>query len=79
VKPDETGVVCPAGDAEWFGHAAATLLRNPQRRRAMGEAARAHALTLRWESALAPLYQAYRDVGSRGRADAAAPQGSAAA
>jgi glycosyltransferase involved in cell wall biosynthesis len=79
MKPDETGVVCPAGDAEWFGHAAATLLRNPQRRRAMGEAARAHALTLRWELALAPLYQAYRDVADRGRTDTAAPQGSAAA
>jgi glycosyltransferase involved in cell wall biosynthesis len=79
VKPDETGVVCPAGDAEWFGHAAAALLRNHQRRRAMGQAARAHALTLRWESALAPLYQAYLDVAGRGRADAAPPQGSAAA
>jgi len=80
IRPDETGLVCPAGDADRFGHAAATLLRNPQRRRAMGEAARAHALTLRWESALAPLYQAYLDVAGRRRADApASTQGSAAA
>jgi len=80
IRPDATGLVCPAGDADRFGHAAATLLRNPQRRRAMGEAARAHALTLRWESALAPLYQAYLDVAGRRRADApASTQGSAAA
>jgi glycosyltransferase involved in cell wall biosynthesis len=80
VRPDETGVVCPAGDAERFGHAAATLLRNPQRRRAMADAARAHALTLRWETALAPLYQAYIDVAGCHPAGApAAAHGSAAA
>jgi glycosyltransferase involved in cell wall biosynthesis len=62
IRPDESGIVCPAGDAERFGHIAATLLRNPQRRRTMSEAARAHALTLRWETALAPLYQVYADV-----------------
>jgi len=72
IRPDETGAVCPAGDAERFGHLAATLLRNPARRRAMGEAARTHALTLRWESALAPLYQAYLEVAGRYRADTAA-------
>ena len=80
IRPDETGIVCPAGEAERFGHAAAALLRNPQRRRAMAEAARAHALTLRWELALAPLYQAYREVAGRRPAGApAAAHGSAAA
>ena len=80
IRPDQTGIVCPAGDAERYGHAAATLLRNPQRRRAMAEAARAHALTLRWESALAPLYQAYMDVAGFHPAGApAAAHGSAAA
>jgi glycosyltransferase involved in cell wall biosynthesis len=80
IRPDETGVVCPSGDAERFGHVAAALLRNPQRRRAMGEAARTHALTLRWESALAPLYRAYLEVAGRYRADApaAAPDNAAA-
>jgi glycosyltransferase involved in cell wall biosynthesis len=72
MKPDETGIVCPAGDAERFGHLAATLLRNVQRRRAMGEAARAYALTQRWETALAPLYQAYMEVAGRSRATAPA-------
>jgi len=80
IRPDETGVVCPSGDAERFGHVAATLLRNPQQRRAMGETARTHALTLRWESALAPLYRAYLEVAGRHRADApaAAPDNAAA-
>ena len=80
IRPDDTGVVCPAGDAERFGHVAAALLRTPQRRRAMGEAARAHALTLRWESALAPLYRTYLEVAGRPRPDvaAAAPDNAAA-
>ena len=72
MRPDETGIVCPAGDAERFGHVAATLLRNSARRRAMGEAARAHALTLRWEAALAPLYQTYMEVAGRTRANVTA-------
>ena len=38
----------------------------------MSEAARAHALTLRWESALAPLYQTYLELAGRHRASAAA-------
>jgi len=80
IRPDETGIVCPSGDAERFGYVAAALLRNPQRRRAMAEAARTHALTMRWESALAPLYQAYRDAAGLRRPDTAtAPHDSAAA
>jgi hypothetical protein len=31
-------------------------------RREMAESARAHALTLRWETALEPLYRTYREV-----------------
>jgi glycosyltransferase involved in cell wall biosynthesis len=62
MRPDQTGVVCPAGEPERYGHAAATLLRHSARRRTMSEAARAHALTLGWDAALAPLYRAYLDV-----------------
>ena len=41
---------------------------NSQERNAfMSEAARAHALTLRWETALAPLYQIYADVAGHPR------------
>jgi glycosyltransferase involved in cell wall biosynthesis len=79
IRPDETGIVCPAGEAERFGYAAAMLLRSPVRRRTMGEAARAHAMTLRWELALAPLYHAYRDVAGAASAPTATTHGSAAA
>lgn len=38
-----TGVLAPSGDAAALADAAVTLLRQPARRRALGEAARAHA------------------------------------
>ncbi len=62
VQPDVTALVCRSGEPESFGHEAAGLLRDARRRRRMGEAARAHALTLRWEEALEPLYRGYREV-----------------
>ena len=66
IRPYLTGMVCEAGDAHAFGRVAAQLLRDPVRRLAMGQAARRHAETLKWESALAPLYQAYTEVGAHG-------------
>jgi glycosyltransferase involved in cell wall biosynthesis len=85
VLPNITGEVCPSGDAGAFGRAAAQLLRDTQRRGMMGEAARQHALSLDWPSALAPLYRAYRQVAAMGlrtdnqrRADAAPEAGAAA-
>jgi len=42
-----------------FARRAAELARNPGKRQRFGAAARAYALTRRWESALAPLYRAY--------------------
>jgi glycosyltransferase involved in cell wall biosynthesis len=65
IRQHVTGIVCPAGDSEAFGHAAARLLRDQARRRTMGEEACRHAATLRWEAALAPLYRAYTEVGTR--------------
>ena len=65
IQPDVSGLVCPGGDAEAFGHAAAQLVRDPERRRAMSAAARTHAGTLGWDAALAPLYRAYLEVGTR--------------
>ena len=62
VRPDVTGIVCAAGDIRAFCGAAVQLLHNVSRRRSMGAAARTHAETLRWESALSPLYTAYREV-----------------
>ena len=67
IRPGETGMVCEAGSGEAFGHAAALVLRDAQQHRRMSEAARAHALTLRWETTLAPLYRAYGEVVAFGR------------
>jgi glycosyltransferase involved in cell wall biosynthesis len=78
IQPDVTGVVCPGGDAEEFGHAAARLLRDDGRRRAMGEAARRHAGTLGWDAALAPLYRGYLEVGATALEAAGRPTGSSA-
>jgi hypothetical protein len=44
----------------------------------MGEAARAHAGTLGWDAALAPLYRAYREVGTPAFQAAGRPTGSSA-
>jgi glycosyltransferase involved in cell wall biosynthesis len=68
IKPNQTGYVCFAGDAEGFACHGASLLHEVRRRRQMGNAARAHALTLRWDAALQPLYQVYTEVAARGRA-----------
>ncbi len=46
IQPGVTGIVCPGGDAESFGHAAAQLLRNQRECRPMAEAARRHAESL---------------------------------
>jgi glycosyltransferase involved in cell wall biosynthesis len=61
-----TGVICDAADpAEWAERATPWLM-SAGRRAAAGQAAREYALTRRWDEALAPLYQAYRDAGRAG-------------
>lgn len=78
IRDGHTGVVCPAGDSEAFGHAAALLLRERGRRRAMGQEARRHAAALTWPAAMAPLYGAYAELGARRSAVPARPGGSSA-
>lgn len=68
IRPNQTGCVCFAGDAEGFACHGASLLHEVRRRRQMSDAARAHALTLGWDAALQPLYQVYTEVAARGRA-----------
>jgi glycosyltransferase involved in cell wall biosynthesis len=53
----ESGFVC--GDLLDFARRASDLVRNAGRRRRFCAAARQYALTRRWETALAPLYQSY--------------------
>ncbi|HTI38322.1 MAG TPA: glycosyltransferase [Vicinamibacterales bacterium] len=67
IRAGITGAVCPGGDLDAFGHEAAVLVRDTRRRLEMNRAAREHALTLRWERVLEPLYRAYREVAARGR------------
>jgi glycosyltransferase involved in cell wall biosynthesis len=55
-----TGYVC-RNVLEFTGRAAA-LARDAAKRRRLSQAARGYALTRRWETALDPLYRAYRDV-----------------
>jgi glycosyltransferase involved in cell wall biosynthesis len=61
--PGRTGVVVGGTDAGQWAEALAPLMRDPARRRSVGECARAYAATRRWTEALAPLYRAYRDLG----------------
>jgi glycosyltransferase involved in cell wall biosynthesis len=57
VVPGATGFIC--GDLVDFARCAASLIRNPGRRRQFSDAARDYALTRRWETALEPLYRSY--------------------
>lgn len=55
-----TGLVVRSREPSAWAASAADLLADDGRRRVMGDAARAFALGRRWESALAPVYAAYR-------------------
>lgn len=52
VIPGETGELLPPGDVEGFAAAVAALLLDPERRRAMGLAARARAEQRSWDRAI---------------------------
>jgi glycosyltransferase involved in cell wall biosynthesis len=70
----DTGFVCRG--FEDFAERTGELLRHASRRATMGIAARQYALTRGWESALDPLYRAYRETQE---APAPAPQPARAA
>ena len=56
-----SGFICD-DPASWL-MAAGTLLRDTERRRRMGQAARAYAMGRRWDVALRPLFEVYRRAG----------------
>ena len=60
VKPGVTGFLHDAGDGEAFFRSVSILIADPARRRAMGEAARAHSLRFSWDEAMAGLLARYR-------------------
>jgi len=55
-----TGVVCDGNVTEIWVEKATALLGDESRRRRMSEAARGYALTRRWDTALAAVYDTYR-------------------
>lgn len=61
----ETGHVC--ADLRAFARRITELTWNADRRARLGARARAYAMSRDWESSLAPLYTAYRSVGTRTR------------
>ena len=57
LRPGETGFAC--GDLVDFAGRAAALVRNRDKRKRFGDAAREYALTRPWETMLEPLYHCY--------------------
>ncbi len=67
VIPGETGELLPPGDVEGFTAAAAALLGDPERRRAMGRAARARAEQRSWDRAIDQCVAHWDDALGRAR------------
>jgi glycosyltransferase involved in cell wall biosynthesis len=65
MRPGVTGVVCGGQEPGTWADQIAPLLASAGPRGSMGRAARAYAVSRRWDAALAPLYQAYREVGAQ--------------
>jgi len=62
--PGETGLLAPAGDADALARAVESLLADPLRRQAMGEAGRRRAREYFSAEVIVPRYEAlYRRVG----------------
>ena len=72
MRPGVTGLVCRGGRGRELADAIVTLATEPERRRAMASAARRYASTRRWDRALAPVYEAYRQAAAGRPAGAAA-------
>jgi phosphatidylinositol alpha-1,6-mannosyltransferase len=68
-----TGVVVDAGDVDAAAAALASLLRDPARRRVMGEAGRAFARERSWTALAVALASRYADLARRKRGVGAAP------
>lgn len=62
IKPNETGFVCVEEGPLGMAILAARLLADRPRRLQMARAARTYALGRRWDIALAPLFDAYRET-----------------
>ncbi|MEA2724111.1 MAG: hypothetical protein QOH59_1882 [Gemmatimonadales bacterium] len=66
VENGVTGLVVPRGDSTALAQAIGSLLADPERRRAMGQAGRVRALQMfDWDRSAEQFEQIYREVGSR--------------
>lgn len=59
-----SGVICTGNAANWADQVA-FLVRAPAARDSLARGAREYALSRRWDAALAPLYQSYRELAGR--------------
>jgi glycosyltransferase involved in cell wall biosynthesis len=65
VEDGVTGLVVPRGDSTALAQAIGSLLADPQRRRAMGQAGRARALRLfDWDRSAEQFEELYRELGA---------------
>jgi glycosyltransferase involved in cell wall biosynthesis len=72
LEPGRTGILCPPTDASAYAGAILSLIDDPARRRAMGEAARAASAAYQWSQILAGVADVYREaLGARRRSAAA--------
>lgn len=70
MRPGVTGMVCTGRDAGTWADAIAALVK-PSAHKAASSAAREYGLSRRWDAALAPLFEAYRECGNRSTTRAA--------
>jgi glycosyltransferase involved in cell wall biosynthesis len=61
-----TGVVCEGVDPRHWASVVAALLREQSTLQLVGQAARRYAMSRRWETALAPVFDVYRALGRTG-------------
>jgi glycosyltransferase involved in cell wall biosynthesis len=71
VRAGISGLVCSGRDPEAWAEAIASYCVTPALRQAAAREAREFALSRRWDLALAPLYESYRELGNSGTPRAA--------
>jgi glycosyltransferase involved in cell wall biosynthesis len=70
---DQTGLICDSDAADAWATAVSAIVSQPSRHRAMRDDARTYAMSRRWEQALQPLYDAYRETATIPNAGNASP------
>ena len=67
IRDGETGIACDRLEIDRLADRAARLFREPARHHEMSVAARAHALSFRWQDTLDPVYRSYVEMSRLGR------------